>query len=459
MFARFVLSHKIKVNMKIFKAVLFTFLMSLLSAQSFAQTVTDYYLQNQIATDTYVRSSLPSNSFGSEQYVKTGGWGDIYVGMIKFNISNMPTIVSGDKVSLWLHNVSPGGIATPTQINIALPALDFTDNVTWNNTLSYYTSTLRAVNVSQYGYWTEFEITDYYNSWKTNKFPNYGVYLIPVNTNNNFNFFASSSPLNPSNQQPLIRITKVNPNQFLIFPIGPTLYPQGAYTPGKITSILDHNMDTAYSHKDGKILSFTGELFQSNSIYPAGGKAQCYPKAGGGTWSSLLSYLYSGTGSANSAAKDNCSVGVAVNYEAHPGYDYSAAVGTPIRAAAAGTVVNTPGMCIPKGLADGCVAWGAIGVDHGNGYITQYLHLSSREVTAGQTVVEGQRIGLSGGQAPNGGVSPHLHFEVLKLRNGYANNYDQANYATVDPYGYDASTGYADYLANVTGVASIRLWK
>ena len=219
--------------------------------------------------------------------------------------------------------------------------------------------------------------------------------------------------------------------EFLSFPLSTNLYPQGAYTPQKINSVLDHSMSAVYSDHDGTILSFTGELFEKTVLYPSG-RLACYPKAGNGVWSPLLSSLYKGTGSGGTAP-DKCSTDVALNYEAHPGYDYVAALYTSVKAAAGGKVVNntiytlgqTNTLCVPKGMTSvtikGCAAWGAVGIDHGNGYITQYLHLSSITVNPGQTVNEGQEIGLSG----DTGVKerPHLHFEVLNLRSGADNFY------------------------------------
>lgn len=84
--------------------------------------------------------------------------------------------------------------------------------------------------------------------------------------------------------------------------------------------------------------------------------------------------------------------------------------------------------------ADGrvIIAWSLSGygnyimIDHGNGYYTGFGHLSSYNVSAGQTVSRGQQIAVSG----NTGIStgPHLHYEVYI--GGTANSY------RVDPLQY-----------------------
>lgn len=85
----------------------------------------------------------------------------------------------------------------------------------------------------------------------------------------------------------------------------------------------------------------------------------------------------------------------------HTGIDISAATGTPVKVAADGVVVH----------AEYAGAYGRIVVvDHGRGVQTYYAHLSRFTVVAGQQVLRGNVIGLSGASGRT--TSPHLHYEV-----------------------------------------------
>lgn len=260
----------------------------------------------------------------------------------------------------------------------------------------------------------------------------------------------------------------VYPKRWLKFPISPTLFPDGAYTKSKVTSVVDHELWQPYQ-KTGTIVSFTGQGFIETSDYPRSIPAACYPIEAGQVWNPILKSIYKGTGSSSSANTwDNCSKGAALNYDGHPGTDYSAPAGTEVLAGGAGVVVKVPGTgarCIVMpGISEGCAAWGAVGIDHGNGYITQYLHLSQIDVAAGQEVQAGQVIGLSGSKAPKGKkVSPHLHFEVLKVmqRFGKVNDYMASSYGYIDPYGFNPTEKYSqDPLYMTSGeLSSICLWQ
>ena len=85
----------------------------------------------------------------------------------------------------------------------------------------------------------------------------------------------------------------------------------------------------------------------------------------------------------------------------HEGIDISASTGTPIWAAAAGTVIWSSW----RGGYGNCVV-----VDHGNGLATLYAHASALLVSVGQEVSQGQNVALVGSTGNSSG--PHLHFEV-----------------------------------------------
>jgi murein DD-endopeptidase MepM/ murein hydrolase activator NlpD len=91
-------------------------------------------------------------------------------------------------------------------------------------------------------------------------------------------------------------------------------------------------------------------------------------------------------------------------YEFHPGIDIAVPSGTPIMAAAAGTVVFTE----PESSSGGYGNYTCI--DHGGGLSTCYAHQLSFAVSAGQSVAQGQVIGYS--DCTGYCFGPHLHFEV-----------------------------------------------
>jgi murein DD-endopeptidase MepM/ murein hydrolase activator NlpD len=97
----------------------------------------------------------------------------------------------------------------------------------------------------------------------------------------------------------------------------------------------------------------------------------------------------------------------------HEGIDFGVPSGTPIHAAAAGTVIYCGWM---EGYGNLTV------IDHGGGIGTAYGHQSSISVSCNQQVTQGQVIGAVGNTGHSTG--PHLHFEV------------RVNGTPVDPLGY-----------------------
>jgi murein DD-endopeptidase MepM/ murein hydrolase activator NlpD len=97
----------------------------------------------------------------------------------------------------------------------------------------------------------------------------------------------------------------------------------------------------------------------------------------------------------------------------HEGIDIAVGYGTPIHAAASGTVIFSGWM---SGYGNFVI------IDHGGGMATAYGHQSSIAVGGGQSVSQGQVIGYVG--CTGHCFGPHLHFEV------------RINGSAVDPLGY-----------------------
>jgi murein DD-endopeptidase MepM/ murein hydrolase activator NlpD len=87
---------------------------------------------------------------------------------------------------------------------------------------------------------------------------------------------------------------------------------------------------------------------------------------------------------------------------AHPGIDIAAGTGAPIYASDTGVVVFS--------------GWSTRGygnlviIDHGNSWQTAYAHLSQINYACGQTIYQGQLLGLAGSTGNSTGA--HLHFEM-----------------------------------------------
>jgi len=107
-------------------------------------------------------------------------------------------------------------------------------------------------------------------------------------------------------------------------------------------------------------------------------------------------------------------------YRPHNGIDITAPIGTKVRAAGDGVVVEVNPI---KGFS----GYGkTITINHGYSYQTFYAHLSTVNVKVGDHVKRGEIIALSGNTGLT--MSPHLHFEIH--RNGVP--VDPINYLFTD---------------------------
>ncbi|WP_461152630.1 M23 family metallopeptidase [Saccharopolyspora tripterygii] len=87
--------------------------------------------------------------------------------------------------------------------------------------------------------------------------------------------------------------------------------------------------------------------------------------------------------------------------EMHRGQDIAAPIGTPIRAAHAGTVIDS-------GPATGYGLW--VRIEHPDGVVTAYGHNNANHVRVGDHVQAGQVIAEVGNRGESSGA--HLHFQI-----------------------------------------------
>jgi hypothetical protein len=259
---------------------------------------------------------------------------------------------------------------------------------------------------------------------------------------------------------------------FLDFPLqGETPYTIG------IISVMDHSgtpLDSvtpgAWYSKDGKVTAYTGETGQ------IGYGANCAPpgyKNSNGT-NFVVNGNYIGA-TCYPGETDNSSY---LNYDGHSGYDYQAASQTTIYAPADGilkkaaidNVNHNSAIC---GSVNGWDEWHSFYIDHGNGYVSWYLHANSLEPNIesqigndySKTVVihKGDPVALSGrfGAGTSGicgnplGMPAHLHFEVRKTPVERPTGYDQV----IDPYSspslWNASNPSCTSINNVSDLQNI----
>src|SRR6266852_699134 len=111
-------------------------------------------------------------------------------------------------------------------------------------------------------------------------------------------------------------------------------------------------------------------------------------------------------------------------YDGHDGYDYALTYES-VAAAAPGTVMYANWL---DPNCHECLSGMTIEINHGNGLLTFYGHLSRIDVAKGQNVRRGQVIGISG--MTGTATGPHLHFGVY---------YVHRSQTPVDPYGWSGS--------------------
>lgn len=118
----------------------------------------------------------------ADQYLKVGGWGDLYYSLLQFDLTGLPK--TAPNVKLRLYNINANG-GTPTTLYL----YQITQYWNWQtqgtgsdrlrlwwvdqpSAVLYNPNPLPAPAIGSYYY---IDITDLYNGWQNGTIPNYGI--------------------------------------------------------------------------------------------------------------------------------------------------------------------------------------------------------------------------------------------------------------------------------------------
>ena len=328
----------------------------LLSSPTFAEQVT-YQPGPFQGTDVWF-GSVYNQAGVNDGKLQAGGWGDEYEFLIRFDVTGLPP--NATQAIIWLAPYPKGDSSTLTDLRF------YRVTSSWNESTGYF-SKPSSLHVATYvaptlGYWYGIDITNTYNAWKNNAYANWGLEYRPQSINNQFDLFRSSD-YNTWSLRPYLDVRYT-----------PTVTPPSFKSPlpgGKYWMVTTEIGGTDCANPGSLTTTHTGDNYFSidfgrtslqNGVTTVESNVPIYAAASG-------KVTFAGT---NPAAPGNG------NY----------------------VVIDHDG--------DG---------NEGTGYTTRYLHLQDNTllVSTGQTVTQGQQLGVMGG---TGGWPVHLHFGVRYANSG-----------------------------------------
>ncbi len=179
---------------------------------------------------TSVYSYAPGSSFpgggAADQYLKVGGWGDLYYSLIEFDLNGLPKTASQVMLQLY-DNVDPSSTTTPFDVYQITQYWNWqtqgtgTDRLRlwWADQPTVAASPSAVLPAATQGAYYYIDITNFYNAWQNGSMANYGIELRPLLNNDNYDIFASSRDTNPAHQPQLIL---TNPSGVSTVPEPPT---------------------------------------------------------------------------------------------------------------------------------------------------------------------------------------------------------------------------------------------
>lgn len=160
------------------------------------------------------------------EWLQVGGWGDLYYTLIEFDFTGFPTVAQSARIELFVGQDKGYG-TTGMYLDRITEFWDWRTQGTgsdyerlwWADRPSATQWIPGSLPEPTVGQWYSIDITDLYNAWQDGTYPNYGIQLRPVSTNNRWNEFYSSDYLDDPSLRPRL-VLEVESMTFH-WPVGP----------------------------------------------------------------------------------------------------------------------------------------------------------------------------------------------------------------------------------------------
>lgn len=155
----------------------------------------------------------PGGGLNNEALV-VGGWGDEYRSLIEFDLTCLPFEASSAVLHLFCYR-NRGTATTPLYLDRITEFWDWRtmgtgadhDRLWWADRPDFVQAIVGQLPAPTVGAWYTIDITDLYNDWRFEAFPNYGLQLRPVSTGNQWAEFYGSDFTDDPTKRPKLVIT------------------------------------------------------------------------------------------------------------------------------------------------------------------------------------------------------------------------------------------------------------
>lgn len=139
-------------------------------------------------TDVWVTSTYYGGGLDNEE-IRSGGWGDSYYGLIKFDLTGLPPVATSAKILLYAYPFADTRF-TPISMYLDRVTSSWTESTKWSGKPSY--ANLGTISAPASNNWYEIDVTSLYNSWQDGTYVNHGIQLRPTSVNAKMTVFRSS---------------------------------------------------------------------------------------------------------------------------------------------------------------------------------------------------------------------------------------------------------------------------